>query len=85
MSGMLKYPIYVYKGKTWCDLDLSEETDYYGGDLYDLFCELEQAGFCYKTTFYCTEEKSFDNEEDVLADLAEDGRISDVGVRIVPY
>lgn len=32
---------YEYCGKIYCKDDLSKEIDNYGGDLYDLFSELE--------------------------------------------
>lgn len=35
---------YKYRGKIYCDDDLSEEIDNYGGDLVDLFYDMEDNG-----------------------------------------
>lgn len=35
---------YKYRGKIYSDEDLSEETDNYGGDLVDLFYDMEANG-----------------------------------------
>ena len=44
---------YEYKGKTYCEDDLSEEIgELYGGGLYDLYWELKKAGEADETKQY---------------------------------
>ena len=44
--------IYEYKGKHYCDVDLSETDNDYEGDLYDLYWELKEDGECEEETVY---------------------------------
>lgn len=59
---------YEYDGKIYCDEDLSCEIDNYGGDLYDLFFELEKANEVAECTYYyCQDEpKYYDCIEDLI-------------------
>ena len=46
---------YRYKDQIFCDDDLSEEIDNYGGDLFDLYWELKTVGEATEWTNYsCT-------------------------------
>ena len=44
--------IYGYKGKIYCEKDISLENDDYAGDLYDLYWELRKDRKCNETTVY---------------------------------
>ena len=46
--------IYEYKGKHYCEEDISLEDDDYAGDLYDLYWELRIDGKCNESTVYYT-------------------------------
>lgn len=43
---------YRYKGKVYCEKDLSETIENYGGDLYDLYFELKRDGKAAEQTLY---------------------------------
>lgn len=45
---------YLYDGKVYCDTDLSEEIDNYGGDTYDLYYELKHNNLMMEVTYYST-------------------------------
>lgn len=59
---------YEYNGKIYCDEDLSCDIDNYGGDLYDLYYELEKANEVAECTYYyCQDEpKYYDSIEDLI-------------------
>ena len=44
--------LYEYKGKIYCEEDISYENDDYAGDLYDLYWELKIDGKCNESTIY---------------------------------
>lgn len=44
--------IYEYKGKHYCEEDLSLTDDDYAGDLYDLYWKLREDGKADESTFY---------------------------------
>ena len=44
--------IYEYKGKHYSEEDMSLYDEDYGGDLFDLYCELKQDGKCEENTVY---------------------------------
>ena len=46
--------LYEYKGKIYCEEDISLENDNYEGDLYDLYWELKKDGKCNEETIYYT-------------------------------
>ena len=48
---------YEYKGKIYCKEDLSCNIDNYGGDLYDLFYELEEENEVGECTYYYSQDK----------------------------
>jgi hypothetical protein len=50
--------IYEYKGKHYCEEDLSLTDDDYAGDLYDLYWKLREDGKAYERTSYYTEGSS---------------------------
>ena len=43
---------YEYKGMIYCEYDLSDEIDNYGGDLYDLYWSLKESREVYEITHY---------------------------------
>lgn len=51
---------YKYKGKIYCDEDLSETIENYGGDLFCLYCDLKRDGKAAEQTLYFN---PFDFEE----------------------
>lgn len=60
---------YKYKDQIFCDDDLSEGIDNYGGDLFDLYWELKTAGEAAEWTSYsCTRnpEKVYDSPEELI-------------------
>lgn len=50
--------IYEYKGKHYCEEDLSLTDDDYAGDLYDLYWELREDGKADESTSYYTKGSS---------------------------
>ncbi len=59
---------YEYDGKIYCEDDLSEEIDNYGGNLYDLFISLESDGKAGSTFVYYSKESSepYEDYEDLI-------------------
>ena len=59
---------YEYDGKIYCEDDLSEEIDNYGGALYDLFSRLESDGRAGCTEVYYKKESSepYEDYEDLI-------------------
>ena len=59
---------YEYDGKIYCEDDLYEELDNYGGDLYDLYFELSHDNLADDVTYYYATEGSKDYEtyEDLI-------------------
>lgn len=61
--------IYEYKGKHYCEEDLSFEDDDYVGDLYDLYWELKKDGLCNESTVYytdCCSSKTYSEAEEMV-------------------
>lgn len=59
--------IYEYKGKRYCEVDISLRDDDYAGDLYDLYWELKQDGrACEDTTYHLP-----DNYQDIYTEAEE--------------
>ena len=65
---------YEYKGKIYCDEDLSCDIDNYGGDLYELFYMLKKQGYVEEyTLYYClNSETYYDCIEDFVEHECED-------------
>lgn len=59
---------YEYEGKIYCEDDLSEEIDNYGGTLYDLFSRLESDDRAGCTEVYYKKESSepYESYEDLI-------------------
>lgn len=59
---------YEYGGLIYCEDDLSEEIDNYGGSLYDLFDSLESDGRVGSTFVYYSKESSepYETYEDLI-------------------
>ena len=51
---------YKYKGKIYCDEDLSESIKNYGGDLFGLYFDLKRDGKAVEQTLYFN---PYDSEE----------------------
>ncbi len=66
---ILKPTMYEYKGKIYCEEDLSYENDDYAGDLYDLYWELKQDDKCGEETIYYTQsyaENKYSSAEELI-------------------
>lgn len=59
---------YEYGGLIYCECDLSEEIDNYGGSLYDLFYNLESDGRAGYAEVYYKKESSepYESYEDLI-------------------
>lgn len=65
---------YLFNGKVYCEENLSEQIDNYGGDLGDLRWEMQDAGILREVTkFYCTYDgEIYDRFRDFLDICGED-------------
>lgn len=63
-----------YKDKVYCDEDLSEEIDNYGGNEYDLFWDMSKDRVVEEITYYyCPElDKHYDDIDTFLGDYFEE-------------
>lgn len=59
---------YLFNGKIYCDEDLSEKIDNYGGSEYDLCWDMQEAHIIREETyFYCPESaESYSDFEDFM-------------------
>ena len=59
---------YEYNGMIYCEDDLSEQIDNYGGDLYDLFLTLETDGKAGRAKIYYRKEtdEPYEDYEDLI-------------------
>lgn len=60
---------YKFNGQIYCEDDLSEEIENYGGDLFDLYWDLKTAGSARERTLYYSEENpetTYDSVEDLI-------------------
>lgn len=60
---------YKYEDRIYCEDDLSEEIDNYGGDLFDLYWELKFAGEAVEWTRYATTKglcSAYDSAEELI-------------------
>lgn len=77
--------IYEYGDKIYCDKDLSEEYDNYGGDLYDLYWDASHGdlrGTLCEATLYYSEynpETTYDSAEELVEDFFDDCVIDEAG------
>ena len=69
---------YKFQDQVYCEDDLSEEIDNYGGELFDLYWDLKVAGHATEWTSYASTgnpEKVYDSAEELIekefADLEE--------------
>lgn len=60
--------IYEYDNRIYCEKDLSETDGRYGGDLWDLFNELEKDHITTSYTIYTVEggERTYDEPEELI-------------------
>ena len=66
---MASEKIYEYKGKVYCEVDISETDDRYDGSLFDFYWELRRDGIaCEYTFYYCPEcpEEQYEEAEDLI-------------------
>lgn len=78
---MSKAKVYEYKGKHYCEIDISLEDDDYEGDLFDLYWDMRQNGeACESTVYYIPEnpEITYDDEEELVKNELEDYVIGEV-------
>ena len=74
--------LYEYKGKIYCEEDISLENDDYVGDLYDLYWELKKDGKCNETTIYYTStdcDKTYSEAEEMINEEFSDLVIGNYG------
>lgn len=74
--------LYEYKGKIYCEEDISLENDDYVGDLYDLYLELKKDGKCNETTIYYTSTdcgKTYSEAEEMINEEFSDLVIGNYG------
>ena len=60
---------YKFQDKIYCEDDLSEEIDNYGGDLFDLYWELRVSGEAVEWTRYSSthdSENVYDSAEELI-------------------
>lgn len=63
---------FEYEGKIYCENDLSEEIDNYGGDLFDLYWDLKKNGeACEETYYYPRDIERSDQRHDTVEELIE--------------
>lgn len=63
--------LYKYKGKIYCEEDISLENKDYAGDLWDLYWELKKDGKCNETTVYYTTDDPGATQYDSAEELVE--------------
>ena len=70
---------YEYGGLIYCEDDLSEKIDNYGGSLYDLFYNLESDGRAgYAEVYYKTESNEpYEDYEDLIESEFSDLEVSE--------
>ena len=77
--------IYEYNDKIYCEKDLSETHDNYGGDLYDLYWDASHGDLrgtlCDTTLYYSAynPETIYDSAEELVEDYFEDSVIGEEG------
>lgn len=59
---------YEYEDEIYCEDNLSEEIDNYGGDLFDLFLSLNRDNKTYMRTIFCVKKsgKSYETTKDLI-------------------
>ena len=71
---------YKYNGKIYCDDNLSEEIENYGGDLYDLFFSLRNNGEASEVTYYYSPynpENYYDSIEELMENEYEEFEVNE--------
>lgn len=60
--------IYEYEDEIYCEDNLSEEIDNYGGDLFDLFLSLNRDNKTYMRTIFCVRKsgKSYETTKELI-------------------
>ena len=74
--------LYEYKGKIYCEEDISLENDDQVGDLYDFYWELKKDGKCNETTIYYTSTdcgKTYSEAEEMINEEFSDLVIGNYG------
>lgn len=59
---------YEYEDEIYCEDNLSEEIDNYGGDLFDLFLSLNRDNKTYMRTIFCVRKssKSYETTKELI-------------------
>lgn len=73
--------VYEYKGKHYCEVDISLTDDDYNGDLYDLYWDMRNNGdACESTVYYqpYNPEDIYDEPEELIKNEFEDYVIGEV-------
>lgn len=70
--------IYEYKGKHYCEEDLSLTDDDYAGDLYDLYWELKEDGKANESTSYYVGGNAYCEAEELVEEEFADLVIGEV-------
>lgn len=79
--------IYEYKGKKYCEIDISEKDNAYDGDLFDFYFELRKDGIaCEYTFYYCPDnpEDQYEEAEELVKAEFSDWIVGEVGVEPKP-
>lgn len=58
--------VYEYDEKHYCKEDISEIDPLYAGDLDDLWNVMCESGYFWESTFYCTDEYSYESKSDLI-------------------
>ena len=73
--------VYEYKGKHYCEEDLSLEDDAYEGDIYDLYLEMKDDYLVRETTTYSAAEnpgEEYESVEEMMEDVFGELVIKDI-------
>lgn len=63
----MKVKVYKYNNKIFCDKDISEHYENYGGDLWDLWFEVKKDSTYYsEDTFYRADENYYEDYIDLI-------------------
>lgn len=73
--------VYEYKGKHYCEEDLSLEDELYEGDIYDLYLEMKDDHLVRENTTYSAAEnpeEEYESVEEMMEDVFEELVIKDI-------
>ena len=58
--------VYEFDDKHYCKEDISGIDEKYAGDLDDLWEAMKDSNYFWESTFYCTDEYSYESKEDLI-------------------